>query len=126
MKNVKIPEGYAQVIPYLIVKGAGDFIQFMQQVFDAVEIMRHMRDENVIMHAELKIGDCFIMLADSTSVYTQQTGAMFIYVDDADARYTKALEAGATAINEPVDQSYGRSGGVTDPYGNVWWITSMK
>jgi PhnB protein len=126
MKNVKIPEGYQQVMPYLIVNNAAGFLAFAKNVFDATEKYKEMRDENTIRHAEVKIGESVIMFADSTDQYPPQTAAMFIYVDNADEVYKKALEEGAASIMEPADQSYGRSGGVTDPYGNTWWITSEK
>ncbi|HWH63940.1 MAG TPA: hypothetical protein VNS50_11725, partial [Ginsengibacter sp.] len=68
-KNLKIPENYQTVMPYLIVKDAAKFISFMQTVFDAVETYKAMRDENIIMHAEIMIGGSTIMFADSTDTY---------------------------------------------------------
>lgn len=124
-KNPKIPENYQTVMPYLIVSGAKDFIDFTTNVFNAAETHRTMRDEHIIMHAEIMIGECTIMFADSNEKYPVRNGDFFIYVDDADASFKKAIEAGATIINEMADQSYGRSGGVRDPFGNGWWITSI-
>ena len=125
-KNLKIPENYQTVMPYLIVKDAAKFISFMQTVFDAVETYKAMRDENIIMHAEIMIGGSTIMFADSTDTYAVRNAGMFIYVDDADATFKKAIENGATVVNEMADQSYGRSGGVEDPFGNTWWITGIS
>ncbi len=125
-KNLKIPENYQTVMPYLIVKDAAKFISFMQTVFDAVETYKAMRDENIIMHAEIMIGGSTIMFADSTDTYGARNAGMFIYVDDADATFKKAIENGATVVNEMADQSYGRSGGVEDPFGNTWWITGIS
>ncbi len=125
MDNVQIPQGYQQVMPYLIINGAPKFIAFMEKVFDAKETMRHMRDDAHIMHGELKIGECTIMFADCTDQYGVQQAGLFIYVQDADKTYQAALEAGAVSVQEVSDQSYGRSGGVKDPVGNVWWITSV-
>lgn len=125
-KQVKVPEGYHQVIPYLIVSGAEKFITFLKDVFDGEEKMKHMRDKDIVMHAEVLIGDTYLMFADATETYGAQTGSFFIYVDDADARYDKALRANCIAVTELSDQSYGRSGGVKDPFGNTWWITSVK
>ena len=85
-----------------------------------------MRDENTIMHAEIMISGSTIMFADSTDTYGVRNAGMFIYVDDADATFKKAIDAGATVVTEMADQSYGRSGGVQDPYGNIWWITSIS
>lgn len=126
MQTTKIPEGYQTVMPYLIVRNASGFFQFTQKVFGATEKYKEMRDEKHIRHAEVKIGDSVIMFADSTEEYQPNTAGMFVYVDNADETYQKALQEGAVSIMEPADQSYGRSCGVEDPYGNTWWITSVK
>jgi PhnB protein len=125
-KLSKIPANYQTVMLYLIVKGAAEFIAFTEKVFDARETYKVMRDENTIMHAEIMIGECTIMLADSTDMYAERPAGIFIYVDSADDTYKKAIENGATAITGLSDQPYGRSGGVTDPFGNSWWVTSIK
>ena len=124
-KNPKIPENYQTVMPYLIVKNAAQFISFMQTVFDPTETYKAMRDENTIMHAEIMIGGSTMMFAESTDTYAVSNAGMFIYVEDADATFKKAIDAGATVVNEMADQSYGRSGGVQDPFGNTWWITGV-
>ena len=121
----KIPENYPTVMPYLIIKNAAAFIEFMQDVFDALLSGKHMRDEKLIMHAELKIGNSSIMLADSTDQYALSNAGLFIYVEDADTTYKKAINKGSTVITELSDQSYGRAGGIKDPFGNTWWITSV-
>ncbi len=126
MDKIKIPEGYQQIMPYLILNNAGAFSTFMQDVFQAKEVMRKMRDESIVMHAEVKVGDITIMFADSTTQYEVTTGSFFIYVMNADETYTKALSQGASSIMSPSDQSYGRSCGIKDPLGNTWWITSVK
>ncbi|MEO8149287.1 MAG: VOC family protein [Bacteroidia bacterium] len=123
-KSSKIPENYQTVMAYLIVKDAAHFISFMQKVFGAVETHKTMRDADVIMHGEIMIGECTIMFADSTAAFGPRTAGFFIYVDDADVTYKKAIEEGATIVTELSNQSYGRSGGVLDPFGNTWWITS--
>ena len=124
MKTINVPAGYQQVMPYLIIKNAAAFMQFMQEVFGAVEKRKHMRDEHIIMHAELAIGECMIMLADSTESHESRNGDFFIYVADADAKYNKAIAAGATVVTPMSDQPYGRSGGIKDPFGNIWWVTA--
>jgi uncharacterized glyoxalase superfamily protein PhnB len=120
-----IPEDYQTVTTYLIIKNAVAFIQFMQTVFNAEVVNKHMRDENTIMHAELKIGNSIIMLADSTPQYPPANANLFIYVEDADATYKKAIDNGAVIVTELANQSYGRSGGIKDSFGNTWWITSV-
>jgi PhnB protein len=126
MKNVTIPDGYNQVMPYLIVSNGEGFLAFVRKVFGAEEKYKEMRDENNIKHAEVRIGGSVIMFAQSTEKYQPQTAGMFIYVDNADEAFEKALQEGATEIMKPADQEYGRCGGVQDPFGNTWWITSVE
>jgi PhnB protein len=125
-RDPRIPANYQTVMPYLILENAIEFISFAEKVFGARETYKVMRDPKTIMHAEIMIGDSTIMFADSTDTYKPQPAAMFIYVDNADDRYQKAIDAGASVITKVSDQPYGRSGGVTDPFGNSWWITSLK
>jgi len=126
MKNVIIPDGYNQVMPYLIVVDAEGFLAFTQHVFGAEEKYKEMRDDKTIKHAEVRIGQSVIMFAQSTNDFQPQTAGMFIYVDNADNVFQKALAEGAKEVMPPADQPYGRSGGVQDPFGNTWWITSVK
>jgi PhnB protein len=125
-KNEKIPEHYQTVMPYLIVNNATKFIEFMKNVFGAKEIYKSMREKDIIMHGEIQLDDSTVMFADSTEKYQPRPAGMFIYVDNADKRYQKAIDAGATVVTELSDQPYGRSGGVMDPFGNTWWIVSVK
>ena len=91
-KNSKIPANYQTVMPYLIIKDAIKFIAFMQNVFGAAETYRAMRDADTIMHAEIMIGESTIMFADSTEKYSTRPAGMFIYVDNADETYSKAID----------------------------------
>ncbi|MCO4293180.1 hypothetical protein NF867_09925 [Solitalea sp. MAHUQ-68] len=125
MKTVQIPEGYQQVMVYLILPDAEGFMKFTQHVFDAKEKFKMLDDNQKIRHAEVFIGDSVIMFANSTDQYPPQTSGLFIYVDDTDQRYKRALDAGAKSIMEPANQEYGRSCGVLDSNGNSWWITSV-
>ena len=123
---MKIPEGYQQIMPYLIVKDAPAFMKFMGKVFGATEKFKMMRDEKLIAHAEMVVGESVIMLADATDEFKPRTGGMFIYVENADETYAKALAEGATSIMPPSDQEYGRTCGITDAFGNIWWPTTGK
>ena len=125
-KNAKIPANYQTVMPYLIVKDATKFIAFTEKVFGATQTYKAMRDETTIMHAEIMIGESTIMLADATDKYKTQPAGLFVYVENADETFKKAMEAKVKVISQVADQPYGRSGGVTDPFGNIWWITSVK
>lgn len=125
MSDIRIPAEYNRVMPYLILKDAAGAIGFMKEVLGAVVHVSHMRDDGqVIMHAEVLIGDSMIMLAEATDQYPPDTCALFVYVADADAAYERALAMGATSVMGLVDQPYGRTCGVKDPYGNKWWITT--
>lgn len=123
---MKIPENYQTVMPYLIVNNAEAFIAFTKDVFGATEKMRDMRDEKIIRHAEIMIGDSTIMLADSIPDYPPSTAGMFVYVEDVDTTYKKAVERGAKTLEGISDKDYGRTCGVEDPFGNVWWVTQPK
>ncbi len=125
-RDPRIPANYQTVMPYLILENAFKFISFAEKVFGAKETYKVMRDPVTIMHAEIMIGESTIMFADATDRYKPQPAALFIYVDNADERYKKAISAGAKAITEVADQPYGRSGGIEDPFGNSWWVTSVK
>jgi PhnB protein len=124
MSQLNIPEGFQTVMPYLIVPGAEKFSDFMKKVFNAKETHKQMRSEGVVRHAQLNLGGSTIMFADASDDFPSNTAGMFVYVENADEIYTKALDEGATSIMPPADQDYGRSCGVTDPFGNSWWITS--
>jgi uncharacterized glyoxalase superfamily protein PhnB len=127
MDKTNLPEGYQSVMPYLIVRNATGLLEFMKKVFGAEETYKVFRDEdqNVIMHAEVRIGDSTIMFAEATEQFQPFPAGMFVYVDDADETYREAINEGAVSLQEPADRPYGRSGGVTDSFGNTWWITSV-
>jgi PhnB protein len=120
---MKIPSQYNRLMPYLIVPDAAAFIVFMKEVFAAEEQILVPRNEGVIMHGELRIGDSVIMFADVTPEFAARPAGMFIYVDDVKATYGKALAAGAISVMEPAEQSYGFTCGFKDRFGNDWWPT---
>lgn len=126
MKEVNMPEGYQAVMPYLILKDALKFFDFTSAVFNAEKKTRTLRDDQTLMHGEVSIVGSTIMFAEATDEYKVQNAGMFVYVDDCDNAYQLALDAGSQSIMPPADQSYGRSAGVTDPFGNTWWITSAQ
>lgn len=121
-----IPENYQTVMPYLILDNAAAFLSFTEIVFGAKENHKTMRDENIIRHAEVMIGNSTIMFADATSEYKPAPSNLFVFVEKADETYQKAISEGAAKVTEMGDHPYGRSGGVKDPFGNVWWITSPE
>lgn len=126
---MNVPQGHQAVMPYLMLNGALKFIDFTKNVFDAalVSNMHKVRQNGVtVMHSEISIGGSTIMFTDATEQWPIQTANLFVYVEDADITFQKALDAGATVLMPLNDQDYGRTCGITDPFGNVWWITSIK
>ena len=113
------------ITPYLTVKRPGQLIDFVRDVFGAVEVFRTTGSAGG-MHAEVIIGDSKLMIGGMESVEEIPT-ALHVYLPDADAAYQRALDAGAKSLEAPVDQFYGdREAGVKDPTGNVWWIATHK
>jgi PhnB protein len=99
----------------------------MKQAFDAREVERMAMPDGTIRHAEVKVGDSMIMMGDAGGDWKAMPASLYLYVDDADATYRRALQAGATSLMEPADQFYGdRNAGVKDPVGNIWWIATHK
>jgi PhnB protein len=123
-----VPEGYHTVTPYILVQGAEKLIDFMKRAFNARETERYSMPDGSIGHAEVRIGDSVIMIADAQGEeYKPMAAGIHLYVEDCDATYKRAIEAGATSVREPVDQFYGdRSAGVNDQFGNKWWIATHK
>lgn len=128
-----IPEGYHSVTPYLLIGGASAAIDFYVRAFGAVEGLRLTGPDGRIGHAEIRIGDSHLMLADEHPemdfLGPQSRGGtcvtMHLYVADADAVFARAIAAGAKELRPLCDQFYGdRSGAVTDPWGHVWSIAS--
>jgi len=122
----KVPEGYGTVTPYLVNNGVAKVITFVKEVFDAEEIFPPMkREDGSIQHAEVRIGNSRIMLGESSGPSGPIPAMLYLYVDDVDATYRKAVQAGAISISEPKNQFYGdRSAGVKDVAGNFWYIAT--
>ena len=128
-----IPEGYHSVTPYLCVSDAARAIEFYKEALGATEIMRMEAPGGRIGHAEIKIGDSHVMLADefpeinfrSPQSLGGPTTQFMIYVEDVDARVERAVAAGAKLVRPVKDQFYGdRSGAVEDPFGHFWYIST--
>jgi PhnB protein len=121
-----IPNGYPHVVPYLFVPDTAKLIVFLRHTFGAVENGRRtMLPNGKVLHAEVRIGESPIMMGDAGEKFPAMPTAMYVYVEDTDAAYRRAIEAGATSMMEPSDQFFGdRNAGVKDPWGNVWWIAT--
>ncbi len=135
MANVKpIPDGYHSVTPYLSIKGAAEAIEFYKKAFGAIELFR-MDHDGKVGHAEIKIGDSPVMLADeypemsfnSPKTLGGSPVGLMIYVEDVDTVYNQAIQAGGVELKPLQDQFYGdRSGTLTDPFGHVWTVATHK
>jgi PhnB protein len=130
-----VPEGYHTATPYLIVKGAANAIDFYRKAFGATELMRMASPDGKVGHAEIKIGDSPIMLADefpemgarSPESFGGSPVSILLYVDDVDATARQAVAAGAREVRPVKDQFYGdRSGTFVDPFGHTWSIATHK
>ena len=128
-----IPEGYHSVTPYLVMKNAAAAIEFYKKAFGAVELFRMAGPGGKIGHAEIKIGDSPVMLADEYPDMgfkgPESLGgtpvSLMIYVDDVDKIYPQAIAAGGKEVRPLQNQFYGdRSGTLTDPFGHVWTIST--
>jgi PhnB protein len=130
-----IPEGYHTATPYLIVRNAARAIEFYKKAFGATELMRMAEPSGRIGHAEIRIGDSPIMLADevpemgfrSPESFGGSPVSILLYVEEVDAVFNQAVAAGAKVQRPVADQFYGdRTGGVTDPFGHTWYIATHK
>ena len=128
-----IPDGYHSVTPYLIVKGAAAAIEFYQRAFGAAEVLRLEGPGGCIGHAEIRVGDSVVMLADEFPdmgypgplTLGGAAVSLLLYVEDVDARVERAVAAGATVVRPVQDQFYGdRSGTLKDPFGHVWTVAT--
>jgi PhnB protein len=130
-----VPEGYHTVTPYLIVKGAAKALEYYQKAFGATEVLRLADPSGKVMHAEIRIGDSIVMLADefpemgakSPQTIGGSPVGICLYVPDVDARFKQAIAAGAKEERPVKDQFYGdRSGTLRDPFGHQWTIATHK
>jgi PhnB protein len=128
-----IPGGYHTVTPYLIISGAAKALEFYKKAFGATELLRMPHSDGRVGHAELKIGDSRIMLADEfpemNARSPQSLGGLpvsiLLYVEDVDRVFNQAVAAGAKVVRPVQNQFYGnRMGGITDPFGHAWHIAT--
>jgi PhnB protein len=118
-----IPEGFHTITPYITVDNPEAVMDFLKKTFNAQETFAMRDDKGKVQHAEVKVGSSMVMLGAARDQYKARPGNFYVYVEDCDAVYKKAIAAGAKSLGEPADQFYGdRHGGVTDAEGNNWWI----
>jgi PhnB protein len=125
MATKSIPEGYHSITPSFCVDGAQKFINFLKEVFAAQDRFKMDGPGGKVMHAELNIGDSAIMVSDVMPQWPAKSNSLYVYVDDVDATYQRALKAGATSVRAPENAFYGdRTSAVQDPFGNMWGIAT--
>jgi PhnB protein len=133
MATKPIPDGYRTATPYLIVKGAAEAIEFYKRAFGATELLRMADPKGRVGHAEIRIGDSVIMLADEYPEMGHRgprslggsSVSILLYLEDVDTVFERALKAGARAQRPVQNQFYGdRSGTLEDPFGHVWTIAT--
>jgi PhnB protein len=130
-----VPAGYHTVTPYLMVRDAARALAFYRKAFDAAEVMRFDDPKGRVAHAEIRISDSHLMLAEESPdmgfVGPQTLGgagvSLMLYVEDVDARFAQAIAAGATEKRAVADQFYGdRNGTLADPFGHVWTLATHR
>jgi uncharacterized glyoxalase superfamily protein PhnB len=108
-----------------VVEGAERVMTFIIDVLDGTETVRMEGPDGHIAHAEIRVGDSFVMLADAPEPADVTSSMLHLYVPDSDATYARALEAGATSLREPQDEFYGdRMSGVRDSTGTAWYFAT--
>ena len=117
-----IPAQYNQLMPYIMVQTAIEFLAFAKEVFGATEQLIVPRPDGSVMHGELRIGSSVIMFADANEDYKSTNNGFCLLVESADEVFKKALAHGAFSLQEPEDKEYGRGAGFLDKFGNSWWL----
>jgi PhnB protein len=118
-----VPEGYRAVTPWIISRDTAVLLDFVKEAFGAEEIARVPNEDGTIGHAEFRIGDSIVMAFDAKVGWPDTPGFFRLYVENGDAVYRRALEAGAVSVTEMTDLFFGdRVGRVRDSQGNIWWI----
>lgn len=128
-----IPEGYHSLTPYMGIDNASEAIEFYKKAFGATQVMRLDMPDGSVGHAELRIGDSALMLGTPCDQMALRNPGehtsigLHLYVEDVDALFKRAVDAGATVVSEPKDQFYGdRSASVKDPFGHLWFLATHK
>jgi len=116
---------YRTITPYLLVPDADAELTFLKTAFGGTEVGCQRNADNTVMHAEVRIGDSLVMLGQAGGQWKPLAAALYLWIDDVDATYARALKAGARSESAPEDKPYGhRNAGVIDQNGNTWWIAA--
>jgi PhnB protein len=119
-----IPEGYGTVFPYMVVHQAEKFVDFLKNAFDAKELGRTQIPGGRIANVRVRIGTTTFMVSEAEGDFKAMAGAYYVYVENVDQTLDQAVSNGAKKMFDPMDMPYrDRQAGVTDPFGNIWWIS---
>lgn len=119
-----IPDGFHTVTPYMFVKDAAAYSEFLCNAFNAEELLRSHGPGGAIANLQIRIGDSTFMLTDAVASYPAMSSAYYLFVENADESVAQALAAGAELEMAVGDMPYGdRQGGVRDTEGNIWWVS---
>ena len=135
MSTHSIRPGFPTASPYLVMRDVAGAIAFYQKALGATEVTRHTDPQGRIVHAEIRIGDSTFMFSGENPQFPFMRGVetigespvqFFLYVDQVDERFQRALDAGGKVVMPVADQFYGRSGGFKDPFGLIWWLSTHQ
>lgn len=126
MADISTPIGHHTVTPYLMATNTDKLIDFVKEVFEGEEITRIMRSDGKVSHAEVRISGSVVMLGEISEDWNPMSASLYVYVNDTDSTYRRAVQAGAVSFMEPTDLPEGgdRMAAIQDPFGNVWWIVT--
>ena len=120
-----VPEGYHSVTPYLTIPDVAKALEFVQRAFGATQVEAAPDANGVIRHADVMIGDSHVMFGQSSEKWEPRPGTLYMYTENVDELYRRAMDAGGTSLREPTNEFYGdRSAGVQDSQGNQWWMAT--
>ena len=120
-----IPEGYHSVTPYITVPDVAKALEFVQRAFGAKQVEAAPDAGGTIRHADVLIGDSHVMFGQASEQWPSRPGTLYLYTENVDELYRRAMEAGGTSLREPTNEFYGdRSAGVADSQGNQWWMAT--
>lgn len=122
-----IPDGMTSITPYLTVQGVARLIEFLEQSFDGKVEERMEGPGGMVMHAQVRIRGSVVMMGEASDQWKALPSQIYMYVEDMDELYRRAMAAGGESVRQPTDEFYGdRVGGVKDPSGNIWWVATHK
>ncbi|MDF2509522.1 MAG: glyxalase [Microbacterium sp.] len=120
------PAGYTSVAPWIVTDDTGALLDFISEVLDGEELARVITEDGSIGHGEIRVGDTVLLAFDRRPDWPAMPSLLRVWVNDADATFTKATATGATVVTELADSAFGQRGGrIKDPFGNIWWVVSQ-